>query len=106
VGVGDWYDLYYRPFSEESHGSEPAIRAELERLAKEGTVRIGPQYDDPFPVLYAVLNAVGAAMLALDRHFGLGKAAEIEMSAQPLVVAIKEHQETMDAVTWRRMMTP
>jgi hypothetical protein len=106
VGVPDWYDLYYRPFSEESHGSEPAVRAELERLGKDGTVKIGPRYDDPFPVLNALLNAVGAAMLALDRQFGLGKADEIEKTAQPFVAAIKEHQKSMDAVTWRRMMTP
>jgi hypothetical protein len=106
VGVPDWYDLYYRPFSEESHGSEPAIRAELERLAKDGIVKIGPRYDDPFPVLNALLNAVGAAMLGLDRQFGLGRADDIEKTAQPFVAAIKEHQESMDAVTWRRMMTP
>ena len=39
------------------------IRAELERLGKDGTVKIGPRYDDPFPVLNALLNAVGAATL-------------------------------------------
>ena len=69
-------------------------------------MKIGPRYDDPFPVLNALLNAVGAAMLALDRQFGLGKADDIESAAEPFVAAIKAHQESMDAVTWRRMMTP
>jgi len=106
VGVGEWYDLYYRPFSEESHGSEPATRAELERLLREGSVALGPQFDDPYPVLRALVDAVGGALLSLDRHLGLGNEPEARKMAEPLVEALAEHQRSMDPVAWRRIMSP
>ncbi len=106
VGMGGWYDIYYRPFSEESHGSEPAIRGELDRLLREGRAALGPQFDDPYPVLRALVDAVGAAMLSLDRHFGLGSEADIRKAAQPLVDALAAHEKAIDPVAWRRMMSP
>lgn len=106
VGVGEWYDLYYRPFSEESHGSEPASRAELERLLTQGKITLGPQFDDPYPVLRALVDAVGGAVLSLNRHFGLGKESDVRKIAEPLVQALSEHANSMEPVAWRRMMTP
>jgi hypothetical protein len=106
VGVGEWYDIYYRPFSEESHGSEPAVRAELDRLLREGRAVLGPQFEDPYPVLRALVDTVGGALLSLDRHFGIGREAEVRDLAQPLVEALAKHQSSMDPVTWRRMMSP
>jgi hypothetical protein len=90
VGVGDCYALYYRPFSEELHGSEPAVRAELERVLTTGTVSLGPRFDDPYPVLRALVDAVGGALLSLDRQFGIGRAAEIHKVAEPLVAALSD----------------
>lgn len=106
VGVGEWYDIYYRPFSEESHGSEPAVRAELDRLLREGRAVLGPLFDDPYPVLRALVDAVGGATLSLDRQFNLGKEAEIRLIAQPLVDALADHQKSMDPAAWRRIMSP
>jgi len=106
VGVGEWYDIYYRPFSEESHGSEPAVRAELDRLLREGRAVLGPHFEDPYPVLRALVDAVGGTLLSLDRHFGMGREAEIRGIAQLLVEALANHQESMDPVAWRRMMSP
>ena len=106
VGMGEWYALYYRPFSEESHGSAPATRAELERVLKEQSVVVGPEFEDPYPVLRALVDAVGGALLSLDRHFSLGKEREIRGLADPLVAALSDHQERMDPVAWRRLMTP
>ena len=105
VGCGEWYDLYYRPFSEESHASEPAIRSELEQLMAEGKVTLGPQFHDPYPVLRALVDAVAGALLSLDRQFGIGKEGQIRAIATPLVTALAKHQTELDPVAFRRLFT-
>jgi len=53
-----------------------------------------------------LVDAVGGAVLSLDRHFALGREAEARKIAEPLVAALSDHQKSMEPVAWRRMMTP
>jgi len=105
VGVPDWYDLYYRSFSEESHMSEPAVRTELDRLTDTGKVVSGPQFDDPPVVLRAPVDASSAAAMSLARQLGFERTAQISSLAKPAVEAMSAHLKSLDPAVARRLYT-
>lgn len=79
VSRGDWYDLYYVPFSDSSHANVVASRKEMEEL-NAGKVSIGPRFEDlpVFAVIMAAADTITTALYQLDEFFKLGQHDRIE----------------------------
>jgi hypothetical protein len=72
-----WYDLYYGPLSDMgAHGNVTSLGSLVQDML-DGRFVIGPSGGDPSHVLMAAIEAVGQAAEQLEKHYALGRSAEV-----------------------------
>jgi hypothetical protein len=96
VGRNDWYEGFYVPFSDASHGNVLSAVEEIHQLRK-GPVIVGPRYSPLilFHVVMCVRETLTRALETLNRHFDLGNASEIDRQDRTLLAGTIEYQPTI-----------
>ncbi len=97
VGRGDWYDLYYVPFSDTAHANVVGSLKEMQELAA-GEVNIGPRFDDvPLSVvILASADTLSKALSEINRYFALGLEKEVENMKMKMFDAVKQYNAAMN----------
>jgi hypothetical protein len=97
VGRGDWYDLYYVPFSDTAHANVVGSLKEMQELAA-GKINIGPRFDD-LPLYVVVLASADTLTQALDhlnRFFALGPEEAVGTLRGRMLDALREYSAKMN----------
>jgi hypothetical protein len=86
-----WYDLYYGPLSDMgAHGNVASITSTVTEMLG-GRFVIGPGGGDPSHVLMAAIEAIGQTAEQLEKHYALGKSAEVLEMRQRTWAAVLMH---------------
>lgn len=92
-----WYDVYYRPFSDEVHASSRTIAAGLRLLGAERRVGVGPTFEDPWRLVMASADCVVQALEQLHDLSGIERGPEFESLKRGMEAAVSEHGRRLSA---------
>jgi hypothetical protein len=77
MGVLRWYEHFYAPWSEASHGQPRGLVKTSEQYAKTAAFDIGPSQRSPWFVLLAVSEFGFQLLVQLNRFFGMKRRADL-----------------------------
>lgn len=90
MGMGSWYELFYRTLSDESHVNARAIGNELRELMA-GDIGFGSKYAPSWEVLLPTGKCVVEVLGQLDVVFGWNRQEEVRALGQPFETALNDY---------------
>ena len=92
VGMTDWYDLFYGPFSDEAHVGARSLGVEAAEVQRS-EIGLGPKWEPLWETFFATSKCVTEILGQLDLEFGIGRRAEVEAIADRFAAALRAYAE-------------